>query len=204
VTQILANLFLGCFIVGFVLTIVTLLFGVDNLHGGHDGIHAVGSDAGGGGDVGGTDHGLDHHAGGAPFFSYQGMVIFLTWFGAAGYILNRHASGFVLLTLLGAVGAGFAGAGAVFVFLGKFLMRGQTQMRSSDYYLPGTLARITSTIREGETGEIVYVQGGARKTLGARSEEGGTHPQGEEVVVVRYEKGIAYVKSVADEFGIEQ
>jgi hypothetical protein len=48
------------------------------------------------------------------------------------------------------------------------------------------------------------VQGGARKTLGARSEEGGTHPQGEEVVVVRYEKGIAYVKSVADEFGIEQ
>jgi membrane protein implicated in regulation of membrane protease activity len=215
VSAILANVFLGCFLVGFVLTTVSLIFGMDSGHhfhfGGHDGFHGGGHDLGGHGHAGGHGgaHGHGHGHGGdsgsesqsLPFFSYYGIVMFVTWFGGIGYILNRNASATVLITLLGAIAAGFVGASIIFIFLGKFLLRGETRMNPADYYMPGTLGRITSAIREGGTGEITYVQAGARKSAGARSEDGVTHKQGEEVVIVRYDKGIAYVKSVASEFG---
>lgn len=212
-TTILANIFLVCFFVGLILTVLSLLFGMDShdahFHmGGHDaGGHFGGHDMGHGGDAGaGHGHGHGHGDAGhgdaghsVPFFSYNGIVMFLTWFGGVGYILNRNASGAVVLVLLGAISSGFAGAAVVFYFLRNFLLKGETRMRPADYYLPGTLARVCSAIPPDGTGEIVYVQGGTRKTVGARSDEGTQYKQGEEVLIVRYEKGIAYVRSVADE-----
>jgi hypothetical protein len=53
---------------------------------------------------------------------------------------------------------------------------------------------LTLGIREGGTGELVYVQGGARKTSAARSEDGGAIPKGTEVAVISFERGIAYVR----------
>ncbi|MCX7018527.1 MAG: hypothetical protein WCK47_08580 [bacterium] len=196
-SEIMAHVFLGCFLVGFILAAVSLIFGFDSLHhihfGGHDGFQI---DSHGGVDsahAGGGGHGM--HIPQVPFFSYNGILMFITWFGGVGYVLNTRANAALLVTLLGAVAAGFIGAAAVFYFLGKFLLRGQTRMNPADYYLPGTLARVSSPIRQGGVGEIVYVQGGTRKTTGARSEENMAHKQGEEVVIVRYEKGIAYVKT---------
>jgi hypothetical protein len=58
----------------------------------------------------------------------------------------------------------------------------------------GVLGRICSSIREGGTGEILYTQQGTRWTCGARSETGEAIAKGVEVVVTRYEKGIAYVR----------
>jgi hypothetical protein len=40
----------------------------------------------------------------------------------------------------------------------------------------------------------VYSQAGTRRVCGARSEDGTAIPKGTEVVVTRYEKGIAYVR----------
>ena len=194
----LANLFLVCFFGGFVLSLVSFLFGGDHGFGDHDGgmLH-IGHD----GDVGG--YGEVGHAGGVhvPFFSYSGILLFLTWFGGVGYILNNHVNAALVVTLVGAVFAGFAGAGLIYLFFAKYLVKGQTIMNPRDYKLPGTLAKVCSAIRPGETGEIVYVHGGTRKTLGARSDVGAGHPQGEEVVIVRCDKGIAYVRSVAADSG---
>jgi hypothetical protein len=193
---------LGCFLVGFLLTTISLLFGFD--HGGHDGFHFGGHHGfeGGHGDAGGAHHDPGHGGGSnsVSFFSYSGMLMFLTFFGGFGYILNRHASGMLVVVWLGAIASGFVGASFIFLYLNQFLMKGDTRMRSADYHLPGTLARVTSGIRENQAGEIIYVQGGTRKTAGARSDEGREHPQGEEVVIVRYEKGIAFVRSVEDGF----
>jgi hypothetical protein len=50
-------------------------------------------------------------------------------------------------------------------------------------------------IRAGGTGELIYSQEGTRRVAGARSEDGAAIPKGTEVVVTRYEKGIAYVRS---------
>ena len=55
------------------------------------------------------------------------------------------------------------------------------------------------TIRENGTGEVIFRSAGVRRCAGARSEDGTAIEKGTEVVIERYEKGIAYVKKW-DEF----
>jgi membrane protein implicated in regulation of membrane protease activity len=92
---------------------------------------------------------------------------------------------------------GLTGAAVVFWFFGR-LVRAEHVMDPADYQMIGVLGRVTSVIREGGTGEIVYVQGGTRHAAGARSEDGSGLAKEEEVVVTRYEKGIAYVRRWKD------
>jgi hypothetical protein len=56
------------------------------------------------------------------------------------------------------------------------------------------LGRTSVSIRQDGTGEIIYSQAGTRKTCGARAEDGTAIAKGAEVIVTRYEKGIAYVR----------
>jgi hypothetical protein len=58
----------------------------------------------------------------------------------------------------------------------------------------GVLGKLSMPIREGGTGELIYSQMGTRRVCGARSDDGGSMGKGTEVVVTRYEKGIAYVR----------
>jgi len=58
----------------------------------------------------------------------------------------------------------------------------------------GVLGKLSVPIREGGTGELIYSQMGTRRVCGARSDNGATVAKGAEVVVTRYEKGIAYVR----------
>ena len=67
-------------------------------------------------------------------------------------------------------------------------------MDAADYEMVGVLGKICSPIRQRGTGEIIYSQAGTRRACGARSEDGRAMPKGTEVVVTRYEKGIAYVR----------
>ncbi len=70
----------------------------------------------------------------------------------------------------------------------------------------GVLGRLSIPIRAGGTGELIYSQEGTRRVAGARSEDGAAIPKGAEVVVTRYEKGIAYVRpweELASELGVD-
>jgi hypothetical protein len=69
-----------------------------------------------------------------------------------------------------------------------------SEMNPHDYELPGTLARVTSSIREGGTGEIVYEQAGYRQVSAARALDGTAIPHGTEVVIMQVRAGIAYVQ----------
>jgi hypothetical protein len=64
-----------------------------------------------------------------------------------------------------------------------------------DTEITGVLARVSSPIREGGTGEIAYSQGGAHRAAAARSDAGVPIARDVEVVVLRYERGIAYVRA---------
>jgi hypothetical protein len=86
------------------------------------------------------------------------------------------------------------GAGIVFLFLSKVLISEDENMDPADYEMVGVLGRVSSSIREGGTGEIIYTQMGTRRVCGARSDDGSAIAKGTEVVVTRYEKGIAYVR----------
>ncbi len=204
-----ADFYLVCFLVGFLLSILSLLLGqldlnfhadvhgdLPHIHlGGHDlaghdvGGHG-GGNGGGNGGHGGGGHGVQSHV--SPF-NFATMAAFLAWFGGTGYLFARYSSFVAMASLGAAIAFGLAGALLVFWFLGKLVTR-EENMDPSDYDMVGVLGQVVSGIHAGGTGEIVYVQGETRHACGARSEDGAPIAKGEEVVVTRYDKGIAYVR----------
>jgi len=178
-----SSLFLGCFTFGLLFTVVSGLLGA--FHGGHD-LHSPGF------------HGHAGHAGGhaqghASAFNAGTIAAFLTWFGGAGYLLTRY-SGFAALSITAIASlVGLIGGALVFAFLAKFINPRLTVLAPEDFQVNGIVAKVTSTIRPGGTGEIVYTLGGTRHSDGARAETGEELERGTEVVILRVEKGIAYV-----------
>jgi membrane protein implicated in regulation of membrane protease activity len=127
-------------------------------------------------------------------FNPATTAAFLAWFGGAGFLMTRFSSILSILGLLLATVAGMIGAGIVFLFLTRVLMSKEEAMDPADYEMAGVLGRISLPIRAGGTGEIIYSQAGTRRSCGARSEDGTAVEKDIEVVVTRYEKGIAYVR----------
>jgi hypothetical protein len=127
-------------------------------------------------------------------FNPPAIAAFLAWFGGTGYLLTRFSAIWVGLILLLAVTAGLAGGAIIFLFLAKVLMSDQQFLDPADFEMVGVLGKLCVPIREGGTGELIYSQMGTRRVCGARSEDGSAIPKGAEVVVTRYEKGIAYVR----------
>jgi len=132
--------------------------------------------------------------GGVSPFNFVTLTAFLAWFGGTGYLLTRYSGVWVGFGLLASVTSGLVGGGIVFVFLSRVLISDHENMDAADYEMVGVLGRICSAIRAGGTGEMIYTQMGTRRVCGARSEDGSAVGKGTEVVVTRYEKGIAYVR----------
>jgi len=82
----------------------------------------------------------------------------------------------------------------MFTFLSRVLISQDEAMDPADYEMAGVLGRVSVSIREAGTGEIIYSQAGTRRTCGARGENGKAIAKGTEVMVTRYDKGIAYVR----------
>ncbi len=171
------------FLVGFLLSVVSLLAGSVHLHLPHLHLH--------GGHLG---HGHGHGGGrGASWFNLGTLAAFLAWFGGTGYLLCHYYSVWYLVALGIATLSGLGGASVIFWFLSKLVSR-EEPLDPADYEMIGVLGRLTMPIRAGGTGELMYTQGGTRRVSGARAESGAAIPKGAEVVVTRYEKGIAYVR----------
>lgn len=163
------------------------------LHGGHGG-HAVHTGHGGGLDHG--DRGALHegHISEASPFNLQTITAFMAFFGGSGWVLYDSANVGPVIALIVSTVIGVAGGGVVFWFLVKVLLAGQTEMDPYDSRIEGSVGHVTVPIPEGKIGEIVYSREGARRSEGARSATGAPIARGTEVVIVRYEGGIAYVE----------
>src|SRR5262249_11045190 len=129
-----------------------------------------------------------------PWFNLGTVSAFLAWFGGTGYLLMEYSSLWFGLALLVSTVSGLGGAAVVFLFLAKVLMKHEKELDAADYDMVGVLGRLSLPIRTGGTGELVYTQCGTRRVAGARAEAGSAIAKGAEVVVTRYEKGIAYVR----------
>ncbi len=127
-------------------------------------------------------------------FNFASLTAFLAWFGGTGYLLTRFSTVWVGLGLLLSIVSGLAGGGIIFLFLSRVLISREETMDPADYEMVGVLGRIVSPIREGGTGELLYSQAGTRRVCGVRCEGGSAIAKGTEVVVTRYEKGLAYVR----------
>jgi membrane protein implicated in regulation of membrane protease activity len=180
--------YLICFLLGFGLSALALVAGSTHLHlphlDFHHGMHLPHAHAGGGGG----------NANEVPWFNFGTLAAFLAWFGGTGYLLERYYAVWFLLALGIATLSGIGASAVVFWFLAKVLMAREAALDPADYDMIGVLGRLSMPIRPGGTGEMIYSQEGTRRVAGARSEDGAAIPKGAEVVVTRYEKGIAYVR----------
>jgi hypothetical protein len=210
-----ADFYLTCFAVGFAFSLISFVGGGTRWHFHLHLPHGAGHVPMGGNGVGAHAPVVGHapmagHAptvpgSGAPAaraaqtssvspFNFVTFTAFLAWFGGTGYLLTRYSSLWFLMGLGIALASGVMGGGIVFLFLGKVLTSEEESMDPADYDMVGVLGRTSIPIRAGGTGEIIYSQAGTRRTCGARSEDGVVIAKGVEIVVTRYEKGIAYVR----------
>jgi hypothetical protein len=143
------------------------------------------------------------HTSGVSPFNFVTLTAFLAWFGGTGYLLTRFSTLWVGLGVLFSVGSGLVGGGIIFLFFSRVLMSDDENMDPADYEMVGVLGRVSCSIREGGTGEMIYSQVGTRRVCGVRSEDGRAIAKGAEVVVTRYDKGLAYVRLWSEMSGEE-
>ena len=189
-----ADIYLICFLVGFLLSTVSFLLGTVHLHIPHlphfhlDG-HFHGPSAHGHG--GGGGHAADSSV---SYFNFGTVSGFLAWFGGTGYLLARYSALSFFLALGISFMSGLGGAAIIFLFLAKVLAPHDKFLDPADYDMIGVLGTVTCRIRSDGTGEMLYTRDGARRAVPVRSEAGEEIDKGIEVVITRYEKGIAYVR----------
>jgi membrane protein implicated in regulation of membrane protease activity len=182
-----ADFYLICFAVGFVFSVFSFLLGGHHWHlpfhfHVHSGSVHTGAQAG------------PHGHGVGDFVNPVTLAAFLAWFGGMGYLLTRF-SGLAFVAALGlSLLSGLVAAVIVFLFVAKVLTSEEETLDPADFDMVGVLGRISNPIREGGTGELIYSQMGTRRACGVRAEDGRAIAKGTEVVVTRYEKGIAYVR----------
>ena len=185
----LQSIFLACFGFGALFTVGSLVLGMADGFGNgafHMGGHGVGH---GGGHAGAHHHGW--HS--LPLLNPSSALGFLTWFGAAGYLLTRYAGWAVVPVFLGALVAGAISWFLIARFLG-LILAGEREMDPADYRLVGTVGRITVSVPAGGTGEVIFSKAGARRSEAARALEGRPIARGTEVVITAYQGGFAIVQ----------
>jgi membrane protein implicated in regulation of membrane protease activity len=199
-----------CFGIGLVFSLVSFLLGAFHFHlpvkwhlpglahgqglghgQGHAGVRGSGVGARAGGTAGeAAPHGAFHF----PIFNSASLMVFLAWFGGVGYLLMTRSRMMSVAVLGFATVAGVAGAALITTFLVNVLDTPDAALEDIDYQMVGAVGTVNIAIRGAGTGEIIYVQGGTRRSAGARSDDGRALQKGTEVVVTRFERGIAYVR----------
>ncbi|HMI53882.1 MAG TPA: NfeD family protein [Candidatus Saccharimonadales bacterium] len=198
-----SDFYLLCFLVGFSLSVLSFLAGAVHLHlpfKGHlpfHGWHGVGGHlptGHAGGPAANCQHPSHSHGGShLSWFNASTMMVFLAWFGGIGYILATHSRLIGAVTMGFAIFAGLSAAWLVFKFMVKLMNEEGSHLKDEDYRHEGLVCTVTSPIRENGTGEVVFLQAGVRRSTGARSHDGKPVEKGAEVVIEKYENGIAYV-----------
>ncbi len=179
------SFYLICFGVGLLLSVLSFAGGFSHLHLGH--FHA----------------GHHVHAGHAqgnsisPFNMLTAMA-FLCWFGGAGYLLTHYRFAIVPVIFALAVAIGLAGAALIFGFLTKVLLPRERTMLPEDTEMCGVVATVSSELKPSAMGEILFSLDGTRRGAPARSEDGQPIPRNTQVLVMRYEQGVAYVRRFDD------
>jgi membrane protein implicated in regulation of membrane protease activity len=171
-------IYLTCFGVGLVLSMISFFAGGLHLHVGHGHIHL---------------HGPRMKHGASPINGFT-LMAFLCWFGGAGYLMHRANVFGASMVLLFSALSGLAGAAIIFWFLTAVLMKHERTLQPEDTEMVGVIGKLSALVPQKGTGEMLYTQGGARRSAPVRSDSGEAIERGAEVIVMRYVRGVAYVK----------
>jgi len=191
-----SDFYLLCFIIGFSLSVLSFLAGAVHIHlpfkmhlpfhgASHGGVaHPHGGVA---------NSSSSHSVGHISWFNASTAMAFLAWFGGIGYILSAHSPLVGVIVLVFAIAGGLCASWAVFKFMVKLMNTESSHLKDEDYRHEGLVCTVTMPVRANGTGEIMYMQNGVRRSAGARSCNGKPLEKGAEVVIERYENGVAYV-----------
>ena len=178
-------IYLTCFGIGLVLSV--LAFSGSFLH-----LHLGPLRLGGHGSLARPEgHAAGVHPSPVNGFS---VVAFLCWFGGTGYLLSRGHVLTALLVLGFSALSGLGGASLVSWFLIKVLLPRERPLEPADTPIIGVLGRVISPVPLNGIGEMLYSQNGARRAMPIAAENGNPILRNAEVVVLRYARGIAYVR----------
>jgi len=189
--------YFACFIAGLLLSVISLVGGMGHIHLHFHGLHLPhGTHMPHATHVqgGGAGRGTSTSSTTIPWWNAFSIMVFLCWFGAAGYLLTRYGTLVASAVFFLAALCGLIGGAVVFWFLAKVLLPHERELTADETAVAGAVGLVSASIRVGGTGEVLYEQLGARRSVPARAEAGEAIPRGEEVFVVRYEHGIAYVR----------
>jgi membrane protein implicated in regulation of membrane protease activity len=194
-----SDIYLGCFFVGFSLSLLSFLAGAVHIHlpfkmhlpfhNWHLGHHGGAGASHGSHAASSNSHGASH----LSWFNASTVLAFLAWFGGIGYILTLDSKIIAAVSFVIAVAAGLAASWVVFSFMVRLMNEEGSYLKEEDYRHEGLPGTVSMPIRENGIGEIHFMQAGARKSAGARSHDGKPLELGAEIVIERYEDGIAYV-----------
>jgi hypothetical protein len=192
--------YFACFVAGLLLSVVSLVGGMGHLNWHIHLPHAPH-----------VPHAVVHHAAGAssssagrggsasvPWWNAFSIMVFLCWFGAAGYLLTRYGTFVASVVFFLAAICGLVGGALIFAFLTKVMLPHERELTADETAVTGVVGRVSAPIRAGGVGEVLYEQLGARRSVPARADLGEAIAKGEEVFVIRYEKGVAYVRRWED------
>jgi len=177
INDMLDSILLGSFFFGIVFTIGSLLLGFA--------------------DLGGDSHASGHHDGAGHFhglLNVSAILAFVTWFGGIGYLVRNGIGWFAPIAILIGLAGGLLGAFVVGLFFNNVLRAGSESLDPGDFERVGALGRVTSSIRSGGVGEIVFERHGSQLVTSARSRSEQPIGRGTEVVILSVERGTAVVE----------
>lgn len=166
-------LFLGAFLAGLVLTVVSMLIGVERPS-------AVVPRA---------------EPGARPRVRLTRPIVaaFAMLFGVLGYLLTAHTTlGPISTLLLAAVAGGLGVLGSV-LLVAKWAVKGVHDDTAE--LIQGHVATVTRGVTATQPAEITYVLSGVKSVLPAKSVDDGKLVAGAEVVIERIEDGVAWVEA---------
>lgn len=166
-------LFLGSFLAGLVLTVVSMLVGVERP----------------GAVVPRVDQGT------RPRVRLTRPIIaaFAMLFGVLGYLLSAHTTlGPISTLILAAVAGGLGILGSV-LLVAKWAVRGAHDDTAE--LIQGHVATVSRGATASQPAEITYVLSGVRSIVPAKSIDDAKLVAGAEVVIERIENGVAYVEA---------
>ena len=191
--EVLENVFLGMFLVGFLFTVVSAVmsgafghaFGEGSAldaHGAHIGhmggdVHPTAGE--GTAEVGWAQHNLSTFSPLSP----TTISAFVTAAGGVGFLCVHSWEMGPWPSLLIAIVSGLAFAAVVFFGIGWLFRATQGTSLVSQHELVGLQADVSIGIPSGGMGEIAYVRGGQRNVMSARCGDAAAVPPGARVVI---------------------
>jgi hypothetical protein len=191
--QEVTTVYLVCFVLGLVMSLLAVFTGLGRVHLGH--IHF------GHAPVPTHLHARAGGQGSGQLSVINGFTLpaFLCWFGGVGYLLRAHTGWIGAAVALLAAVSGMGGAAVIYGVLFKVLLPRERVLTEEETRMDGVVARVSDEIRaDGGVGEILFSQTGARRSAAAKSETGAPIARGTEVVVLHYERGVAWVSPLDD------